>query len=115
VLKCWRDLVDTCGHQEKVLADAAGMTASYFSKVSSGQQGDLLGMVLRVGMTFPALSRAFIAGLQEIEGTDPVVLAAEQLANAAVRFLKLQSEVQIRMVRANLSDSTIQERKRGVA
>lgn len=110
-LRCWRRVVDTCGLQDKALADAAGMTAPHFSKVSSGQQGDFLGMVFRIGQTYPALRRAFISGLAEIEGADPLMQAAEQLATAAMRYLRLQSEVQIRMARVDYPE----ERKRGVA
>lgn len=92
VLRCWREVVETCGIQEQLLADAAGMSKGYFSKVSSGQQGDLLGMILLVGRTYPDLRRAFIAGIAEIEGADPLTQAAEQLAKAAMRFVRLQSE-----------------------
>ncbi len=111
-LRCWRRVVDTCGIQEKVLADAAGMKVPHFSKVSSGQQGDFLGMIFRIGRTYPALRRAFIAGLAENEGADPLVQAAEHLALAAMRFMRLKSETfPLRMAHAELSD----ERKRGVA
>lgn len=111
-VRCWRTIVATSGLQEKVIAAAAGMTPSYYSKVASGQQGDFLGMIFTVGQSFPAMKRAFIAGLAEIEGADPLTQAVEQLVTAALRFMKLQSEVlPLRMARATLSD----ERKRGVA
>lgn len=104
-VRCWRGIVETCKLQDKELADAAGMSTSYFSKVSSGQQGDLLGMVIVIGQTYPTLRRAFVLGLAEIEGGDPEVEAAEQLIHMAQRFIKL------RMARA----SHRAERRRGIA
>lgn len=109
----WRDIVDTSGLQEKVIADAAKMTPSYFSKVSSGQQGDMLGMVIVIGETFPHLRRAFIIGLADIEGSDPMVYAAEQLAIAALRFMRVHGAAfPKRMARASLPDSVTQDRRR---
>lgn len=111
-LSCWRRVLDRSGLQDKVIADAAGMTPAHFSRVSSGQQGDFLGMIFRIGATYPELRRAFIAGLAEIEGADPLTQAAEHLAMAALRFMRLQRETfPLRMAHAELSD----ERKRGVA
>jgi len=111
-IRCWRHIVENSGLQDKELADAAGMTPSYFSKVSAGVQGDLLGMVVQIGHTYPALRRRFIVGLAVIEGADPLAEAAEQLIAAASRFLRLQTETfPMRMARASLTA----DRKQGVA
>lgn len=111
-LGCWRRVMDTSGLQDKVLADAAGMTPAHFSRVSSGLQGDFLGMIFKIGKTYPALRRAFIHGLAEIENADPLAHAAEQLSLAIARFQRVQSEMlPLRMARADLAEG----RKRGVA
>lgn len=111
-IKLWRETADGSGLQDKVLADAAGMTPKHYSKVAAGHQGDLLGMVMLIGETYPKLRRAFINGLAELENADPLAQAAEHLAAAAMRFVRLQAErLPLRMAHAELSA----ERKRGVA
>lgn len=111
-IKLWREVSDSSGLQDKVLADAASMTPKHYSKVAAGHQGDLLGMVMLVGETYPKLRRAFITGLAEIENADPLAQAAELLAAAAMRFLRLQGErLPLRMARADLAEG----RKRGIA
>lgn len=111
-IRRWRDIVANCGHQEKVIAAAAGMKASHYSKVASGQQGDFLGMIFEVGKTFPGMKQEFIAGLAEHEDADPLTHVLEQINALILRFIKLQAaHVPMRMARAGLSD----ERKRGVA
>lgn len=113
-LRCWRDLVDTSGLQDKVLADAAGMKVPHFSKVSSGQQGDFLGMIFRIGKTYPELRSAFIERLAEIERADPLAQALEQLIHAALRVVRLQAErVPKRIPKADALSS--HHRERGVA
>lgn len=111
-IKLWREVADNSGLQDKVLADAADMTPKHYSKVAAGHQGDLLGMVMLIGDTYPKLRKAFINGLAEIENADPLAQAAEHLARAAMRFMRVQSETfPMRMARADLAEG----RKRGVA
>jgi hypothetical protein len=65
-----------------------------------------------LGRTYPVLRREFILRLAEIEGAEPLAHAAEQLAMAALRFMKLHGTCgEMRMARASLAE----ERKRGVA
>lgn len=111
-VRLWTDILDTCKVKRSVLAAELDMSEGYFSKVSAGVQGDLLGLVYQVGRKYPKLRRAFINGLAEIENADPLAHAAELLAVAAMRFLRLQGEhVPLRMARASMSE----ERKRGIA
>ncbi len=95
-VRLWRGIVATYreqGGKESALADAVLMSPGNFSKVSSGQQGDLLGMVLELGKTYPALRRDFLLGLAELEAADPLTLAGERLTQAAIDFLLVQAEI----------------------
>lgn len=63
-----------------------GMSESYFSKVVNGQQGDFFGLVFKL----PAdIRKDFLERLIELERADPVARAAEQLAVACLRFLRI--------------------------
>jgi hypothetical protein len=84
----WTDVVEGAHLQDKDLADLLGWSKGYYSKVASGQQGDLLGMVFQVGLQRPDLRRAFIAKLSDFEQLDPVAVAAEQAAIAAIRLVR---------------------------
>lgn len=88
-VRCWRQTVEHCGFQEQELADAAGVSKGYFSKVSSGQQGDLLGLIFQVGEKLPAVRRDFVSRLAEQEQIDLVSHAAEQAALAAIRLIRV--------------------------
>ena len=90
-VRCWRDAIDRSGIDDNVLAKDARVSASYFSKVSSGEQGDLLGLAYRVGRKHPEIRLDFLLTLAEEEGADPLVVAAQQLASAALRFLTIRS------------------------
>jgi hypothetical protein len=90
-VRCWQDAVDATGLDDKVLAVDARMTPSHYSKVATGQQGDLLGLVDKLGEIHPALRADFFARLTEAQGIDPVQSAAEQLVLAATRFLRLSA------------------------
>lgn len=92
-VRCWTETLDHGGVADKVLADECGMSRGYFSKVSSGQQGDLLNLIYLVGRKRPELRREFIARLAEREDTDLLTQATEQLATAAIRFLRLRGIV----------------------
>lgn len=89
-VRCWKQVTDTSGVADKVLADECEMSRGHYSKVASGAQGDLLGLVYRVGKRRPGMRRAFIALLAEHEGVDPVTAAAEHLLEATVRFLRVR-------------------------
>ncbi len=104
-VRLWRELVDTCGEKEEVLARTLGVSKSYFSKVSSGQQGDLLGLVLALGETYPSLRRDFLLGLADLEEADARMRAAQQLTQAAMDFLLVHADAlpKKRMARAGLS------------
>jgi AraC-like DNA-binding protein len=88
---CWLKAVERSGISDKVLAADARMSRGHFSKVSNGVQGDLLSLVYRVGRKHPELRLDFFCRLAEAEGADPIVMAAQQLAAAALRFLTLRS------------------------
>lgn len=104
MVKCWQDLVDESGLQDKVLAAAAGCSKGQYSKVASGQQGDLLGLICAVGEKHPHLKREFFARCAELECIDPLAWAAEQIAKASLRFLRLRGEVPRRMAKAHVAD-----------
>lgn len=100
-VRCWRDAVDAAGIDDKVLAADAHMSRGHYSKIATGQQGDLLGLVDKLGEHHPALREDFFARLTEAENIDPVQSAAEQLVLAATRFLRLSaSSIPKRMARA---------------
>jgi transcriptional regulator with XRE-family HTH domain len=105
-IDCLAAAIDGSLVPRKVLADECGMSEGYFSKVARGEQGDFLGLVYRLRAD---IRRDFAQRLAAAESADPEELAAEQLAAAAIQFLKLRG-VAIRMARAN-----DQNRKRKVA
>lgn len=86
-VRCWQEV--TKGVADKVLAAECAMSRGHYSKVASGMQGDLIGLVFRVGRRRPAMRKAFIALLAEHEGVDPLTAAVEQLVLASVRVLRL--------------------------
>jgi hypothetical protein len=92
-VRCWTATLAHAGVDDKVLADECGMSRGYFSKISSGQQGDLLNLIYLVGRRRPELRREFVARLAEQEDTDLLTQAAEQLTSAAIRFLRLRGIV----------------------
>lgn len=103
-VRCWQAAVDATGIDDKVLAADARMTPSHFSKVATGQQGDLLGLVDKLGEKHPTLRDDFFARLTEAQSIDPVQSAAEQLVLAATRFLRLSASAsQKRMATATLA------------
>ncbi len=111
-VRLWQEIVRTSGIKESVLADAVpsaspkqSMSPGYFSKVSSGQQGDLLGLVLALGETYPDLRRDFLLGLADLEEADARMRAAQQLTQAAMDFLLVHADAlpKKRMARAGLS------------
>lgn len=92
-VKCWREIVDHSGVDDKVLAIDIGMTPKYYSKIAAGEQGCLLNLIYLVGRKRPELRREFIARLAEREDVDLLTQATEQLATAAIRFLRLRGIV----------------------
>ena len=104
-VRCWREAVDASGLDDKVLAADAGMSAGYYSKVASGEQGDLLGLVYRLGAQHPELRRDFICRLAEFEMADPFLRAVQDLHKATMRVMVLSGErVPMRMARATVPD-----------
>ncbi len=102
----WREIVDRSGVKEQAMADALGMSFGYFSKISNGKQGDLLGLVLELGghLEFREMRREFIQRLAEQESLDLVTQAAEKLAAAAMQFLRVSADAvggQKRMARVD--------------
>lgn len=89
-VRIWRDVVEHSGVDDKVLALECGISRSYFSKISSGEQGCLLALVYSVGQQRPELRREFLARLAEHDGLDLEAVAAEQLAVSALRYLRLR-------------------------
>ena len=92
-IRCWREVLQFGGVAHNVLAAELGMSESYFSRVSAGEQGDLLGLIYRIGERRPELRRAFVCRLHEREMADPVTVAAGDLVSAAVRFLQLRGSL----------------------
>lgn len=104
-VRCWQQAVDASGLDDKVLAADARMSKGYYSKVASGEQGDLLGLVYRLGEKHPDLRHDFFCRLAELEMADPLDRAAEQLVRASVRFLRLRGErLPLRMANATAAD-----------
>lgn len=101
IVKCWNTVTEESGLQDKELAGAAGCSKGQYSKVASGQQGDLLGLICSVAEKYPELKREFIARIAEQELIDPLALAAEQIAKASLRFLRLRGEGPRRMAKAH--------------
>lgn len=78
--------IDASAIPRKVLAeDLCGMSQGNFSKVTSGEQGDVFSLVFRLPTD---VRRDFFDRLVEADYADPLERAAEQLALAAVRFLR---------------------------
>jgi hypothetical protein len=98
-VRCWLEAIAATGLDDKVLADEARVSRGYFSKISNGGQGDLLGLVYRVGRKRPELRLDFLCRLAEAEGADPVAIAAQHLAAAALRFLTLRARLPERIGR----------------
>jgi hypothetical protein len=101
-LRIWYEV--TAAIDDKVLADDCGVSRSYYSKVASGAQGDLLDLVYRVGKKRPELRREFFVRLAEHEGVDPVSAAAEQMVVAALRFLRLRG---LRVVKSRMAKAAL--------
>lgn len=90
---CWQQAVDAAGVDDKVLADDCGISRGYYSKVASGQQGDLLDLAYRLPVKHAAIRADWFRRMSESEQIDPVEHAAEQVAAAAIRFLRLRARV----------------------
>ncbi len=73
--------------REQLAEDVCGVSTSYFSKLTNGQQGDLFGFVYE---KLPSeIRQDFIERLAELERLDPFALALEQLLVAAFRFIRV--------------------------
>jgi hypothetical protein len=101
-VRIWYDV--TAAIDDKELAYDCGLSRSYYSKIASGEQGDLLGLVYRVGKKRPELRREFFVRLAEHEGVDPVSAAAEQMVVAALRFLRLRG---LRVVKSRMAKAAL--------
>ena len=92
-VRCWQEVLQlarAAGVDDEMLAAEAGMSAGYFSKVSSGQQGDLLGLSYRLRVKRPELHRAFISRLAAHEAVaNPLIVAVDEMMSAAQRVLVL--------------------------
>lgn len=84
---CWRQTVTSSGLSDKEIAIDAGLTPQYYSKIASGAQGDLLGLVYRVGVAHPELRRDFVTRLAEAEAVDPMISAARDTLEACYRLM----------------------------
>lgn len=102
-VRCLNEVLDASGVQDKVLAAECGYSRSRFSKIASGQSGNLLDLVYRLPPHRAALRAQFFAKLSEHESFDPVISAAEQLMTSAARFMRLAAATGIRprMVKAS--------------
>lgn len=101
-VRCWQASIAAV--DDKVLAAECGMSRGYFSKVSSGQQGDLFDLAARLPAHRASIRADFFGRLAELERVNPLDLAAEQLTAAATRWLRLRSEFPLRMAKADLGD-----------
>lgn len=72
--------------RQQLAEDICGVSTSYFSKLTNGEQGDLLAFVYG---KFPGeIRQDFIERLAELERLDPFALALEQLLAAAFRVIR---------------------------
>lgn len=97
---CLAAVVDGCGVPRKALAIECGMSEGYFSKVVSGQQGDVVALLYKLR---PSIRGEFYRRMAALEHADPIDVAAEQLVFAAVQFLRLRG-VKARMAKAVLQE-----------
>jgi len=87
--------------------DVCGVSTSYFSKITNGEQGDFFGFIYD---KLPGeIRQDFIERLAELERLDPFALAVEQLMIAAVRVMRVGRTHQLparasRMAHAETSD-----------
>lgn len=99
-VRCWLEAVSVCGVDDKVLAAECQVSKSHFSKISNGD-GDLLSLVYRLPMPDrKSLRDDFFARLAEAERVDLETITAEQLALAAIRFLRVRGSA--RMLKADV-------------
>jgi hypothetical protein len=100
---CLCAVVDGCGTPRKALAEDCGLSESYFSKVISGKQGDVFALLDKRPMR--DIRAEWYRRLSELEHTDPVDAAAEQLTLAALRWLRLRAG-RPRMAKASLPEES---------
>lgn len=86
-VECLAAAIDGSQVPRKVLASKCGMSEGNFSKIARAEQGDLFGLVYLLPSP---IRKDFVRRLAEVEGADPIELAAEQLTAAALRFLRLR-------------------------
>lgn len=102
-IRCWEAAVGAARLDDKVLAADARVSRGHYSKIASGSQGDLLGLIYRIGAKRPSLLKDFIVRLAEAEAVDPRAAAAEQLALAALRYLHVNGiALPLRMAKADV-------------
>ncbi len=87
-IRCLNDAIDASGVARKQLAEDCGWSEGHFSKVASGQQGELLDLAYRLPAHRAAIRSDFLNRLADLEMTDPLEEATEQLAIAAVRWFR---------------------------
>ena len=87
-VRCWQDAVAASGLDDKAIAAECGMSRGYYSKVASGQQGDLIELAYRLPGRLAFIRADFFDRLAQSEQHDPLGHATEQMAVAAIRFLR---------------------------
>jgi hypothetical protein len=73
--------------RSQLAEDLCGVSTSYFSKITNGEQGDFFGFIYD---KLPGeIRQDFIERLAELERLDPFALALEQLMVAAIRMIRV--------------------------
>lgn len=92
---------------DKVLAIECGISRGYYSRVASGQQGDLIDLAFRLPRERAGIRAAFFTRLAEAEARDPLTTGLEELVIVALRVLRLaqqQTSGRPRMAKAGLEE-----------
>lgn len=90
--------------------DVCGVSTSYFSKVTNGEQGDFFGFLY--GKLPGEIRQDFIERLAELERLDPFALAIEQLMVAAFRVIRAGRKHRLPERASHMAVAADQERGR---
>lgn len=97
------EVIEESGVQRKVLAAECKWSEGQFSKVASGQQGDLFELVYRLPAHRAAIRAAFFGRLIQSEQRDAISDATEQLAIAAIRWFRAARAVRAMPARSRMA------------
>jgi len=97
--------------RSQLAEDICGVSTSYFSKITNGDQGDFFAFVYD---KLPSeIRQDFIERLAELERLDPFALALEQLMVAAFRVIRTGRTMPARASR--MARASVPEKQRRMA